>query len=142
MRAAQSKKPKVHRGSASFTLGRAKMYRGRLAARAEKGEVVYIVHGHRKFLLQPVVEIEPIPVRPPGYFDSCYTAEEIAADNRLAKASVVRVPRDLERSSGRSGCFLLTRKGVTLFAQTDVVLESAPGGVRLWRLDSGGEARH
>ena len=38
-------------------------------ARAEKGEVVYIVPGHRKLVLQPVAEIERIPVLPPGYFE-------------------------------------------------------------------------
>jgi len=65
-------------------------------ARAEKGEVVYIVHGHRRFLLQPMAEIERIPVRPPGYFEGCYSAAEVAADNRLAKASVLRAPSDLE----------------------------------------------
>lgn len=96
MRAAKSKKTKVNQGSASFTLGRAKTDLSQLIARAEQGEVVYIIHGHRKFILQPVAEIEPIPVRPPGYFDNCYTAEEIAADNRLAKVSVIRAPRDLE----------------------------------------------
>jgi hypothetical protein len=45
--------------------------------------------------LQPVIEMEPIPMRPPGHFGSCYTAEEIATANQLAKASVRRVPSDL-----------------------------------------------
>ena len=93
-----AKPGKVQRagGSASFTLSRAKLCLGRLMARAEQGELVYIVHGRRKVVLQPVVEIEPIPMRPPGYFDSCYTAEEIASDNQLGKASVQRAPGDLE----------------------------------------------
>jgi hypothetical protein len=38
----------------------------------------------------------PIPIRPPGYFAQCYTKAEIQEDNRLAKASVVRAPTDLE----------------------------------------------
>jgi hypothetical protein len=96
MRAAKSRKARVDRRPASFTLRSAKLNLDRLVARAEKGELVYIVHGRRRFLLQRVVEIDPVPMRPPGYFESCYTAEEVAVDNRLAKASVVQVPRDLE----------------------------------------------
>jgi hypothetical protein len=96
MRAAKSTRPRLDRNSASFTLRSAKLNLDRLVARAEKGELVYIVQGRRRFLLQRVVEIEPIPLRPPGYFDNCYTPEEVALDNRLAKTSVVRAPRDLE----------------------------------------------
>jgi hypothetical protein len=96
MSAAKPRKPRVERGSASFSLRRAKLNLDRLVARAEKGELVYIVHGRRRFLLQRVGEIDPIPLRPPGYFESCYTPEEVALDNRLAKASVLRAPRDLE----------------------------------------------
>ncbi len=96
MRAAKSRKPRVDRNPASFTLRSAKLNLDRLVARAERGELVYIVHGRRRFVLQRVQEIEPIPLRPPGYFDSCYTTEEVALDNRLAKASVLRAPRDLE----------------------------------------------
>ena len=61
-----------------------------------KGETVYIVRRGRRFILQEVLEIEPIPIRPPGYFANCYTNEEVALNNRLSKASVVRAPKDLE----------------------------------------------
>jgi hypothetical protein len=37
-----------------------------------------------------------IPLRPPGYFADCYSKEEIREDNLIAKASIVRPPRDLE----------------------------------------------
>ncbi len=96
MRAAKARKPKVDKPPTSFTLRDAKLNLDRLVARAEKGELVYIVHGGRRFLLQAVAEVEPIPVRPPGYFTNCYNPEEVALDNRLAKASVVSPPRDLE----------------------------------------------
>jgi hypothetical protein len=46
--------------------------------------------------LQEVAPIDPIPIRPPGYFDNCYSKSEIQQENRLAKASVIRVPKDLE----------------------------------------------
>jgi hypothetical protein len=96
MRAAKSRKARGDRNAASFTLRSAKLNLDRLVARAERGELVYIVHGRRRFLLQRVLEIEPIPMRPPGYFADCYSAEEIALENRFAKTSVVRAPDDLE----------------------------------------------
>ena len=80
----------------SFTLSTAKTYLGRLVEKAKNGEPVYIIANHHRFVLQEVAEIEPIPIRPPGYFAQCYTREEIEEDNRLAKASVVRPPKDLE----------------------------------------------
>jgi hypothetical protein len=46
--------------------------------------------------LQEVPQIEPIPIRPPGYFAQVYSKGELEEDNRLAKASVVRPPKDLE----------------------------------------------
>lgn len=79
-----------------FTLSRAKTYLGRLVEKAARGETVYIAKGRRRFVLQEVPEIDPIPLRAPGYFADCYSAEEIEAENRLAKTSVIRRPKDLE----------------------------------------------
>jgi hypothetical protein len=93
---ARSRKPKVNLHSQMFTLSNAKTYLGRLVEKAGRGEAVYIVTGHRRFVLQEVPEIEPIPLRPAGYFADAYTRAEIQEDNRLAKASVVRAPKDLE----------------------------------------------
>jgi hypothetical protein len=39
---------------------------------------------------------DPIPIRPAGFFANCYGKEEIQEQNRLAKASVIRAPADLE----------------------------------------------
>jgi hypothetical protein len=89
-------KPKVNLGSQLFSLSKAKTYLGRLVEKAGRGEIVYIVKGHRRFVLQPVPEIEPIPMRPPGYFANVYSPAEIREENRLAKASVIRAPKDLE----------------------------------------------
>jgi hypothetical protein len=47
------------------------------------------------FCAEPV-ETNPIPIRPAGYFARTYRKSEIAIDNQLAKASVVRAPTDLE----------------------------------------------
>jgi len=77
-------------------LSNAKTYLGRLVEKASRGETVYIVAGRRRFVLQEVPEIEPIPVRPAGYFTDAYGKAEIQEGNRLAKASVIRAPKDLE----------------------------------------------
>ena len=96
--AARSRKrrPKVDLHSHLFTLSNAKTYLGRLVEKACRGETVYIVAGHRRLILQEVPEIEPIPMRPAGYFAGAYSRAEIQEDNLLAKASVIRAPRDLE----------------------------------------------
>jgi len=80
----------------SFSLSNAKTYLGRLMEKAGKGETVYIVRGDRRFILQEVPRIDPIPIRPPGYFADSYTNAEIQEQNQLAKASVRRLPADLE----------------------------------------------
>jgi hypothetical protein len=82
--------------SETYPVSKAKTYLGRLMDKAEKGETVYIVRGSHRFVLQPLPEVVPIPLRPPGYFADCYTREEIQRENRLGEASVVEKPADLE----------------------------------------------
>jgi hypothetical protein len=91
-----SLQPKPNLRSQSFTLSRAKTYLGRLVDKAMKGEPVYIVRGQQRFILQHVPDIEPIPMRPPGFFANCDSRAEIELANRLSKASVIRAPKDLE----------------------------------------------
>lgn len=93
---ARVRRPKVNLQSHTFTLSNAKTYLGRLMDKASRGEAIYIIKGRHRFVLQAVPEIDPIPMRPPGYFANVYSAAEIKEDNQLAKASVVRAPRDLE----------------------------------------------
>jgi hypothetical protein len=88
--------PRIDVSTELFTLSKAKTYLGRLIDKASSGETVYIVKGHKRFLLQPVPDIDPIPVRPPGYFANVYTKSAITEENRLAKTSVNRPPKDLE----------------------------------------------
>lgn len=90
------RKVKVNLQSDVFTLSHAKTYLGRLIEKAGRGEAVYIVRGQSRFLLQQVRPIDPIPIRPSGYFEHCYSKAEIKEENELAKASVIRVPKDLE----------------------------------------------
>ncbi len=89
-------KQKLDLQSQMFTLSKAKTYLGRLMDKASRGETVYIVKGRHRFVLQEVSEIEPIPIRPPNYFTHTHSHAEIQEDNRLAKASVIRAPKDLE----------------------------------------------
>lgn len=95
-RHARLPKRKINLQSHVFTLSKAKTYLGRLMEKASRGEPVYIVRGRQRFVLQEVPEIEPIPIRPPGFFSSGHSREEIREDNLLAKASVIRAPKDLE----------------------------------------------
>ena len=90
------KKPRVNFQAESFSLSNAKTYLGRLMEKASRGETVYIERGSRRFVLQEVPPIDPIPIRPPGYFANCYSKAEIQEENRLAKSSVVQAPKDLE----------------------------------------------
>jgi len=55
-----------------------------------------ITRGDHRFVLREASPIDPIPIRPPGYFANCYSDKEIHEQNRLAKASVIRAPADLE----------------------------------------------
>ncbi len=87
---------KVDLRSDAFPLSKAKTYLGRLLEKAGRGEPVYIVRGEHRYILQEIPPIDPIPVRPPGYFADCYSQEESQEQNRLAKASVRRIPKDLE----------------------------------------------
>ena len=82
--------------SDTFSLSHAKTCLGRLLQKASKGQSVYIVRGEHRFILQQVPPMNPVPIRPAGYFTDCYTKEEVQEQDRLAEASVVRTPADLE----------------------------------------------
>jgi|GEM_PF-1714317 len=93
-RSVRTRRP-ISRGH-SFKLSEAKTYLGRLLEKASAGETVYITRGTERFILQPMPEIDPIPMRPPGYFSHLYTRDVIEEDNFLAKSSVIKAPEDLE----------------------------------------------
>ena|SRR2546425_482653 len=90
------RKPAINLRAQSFTLSKAKTYLGRLVEKVAKGETVYILKGQQRFMLQEVPPIDPVPIRPAGYFAQCYNRSEIREENRFAKASVIRPPKDLE----------------------------------------------
>jgi len=92
----RSHKRSINLCAQSFTLSKAKTYLGRLVEKVARGETVYIVKGQRRFMLQEVPSIDPVPIRPAGYFARCYNSKELREENRLAKPSVIRPPKDLE----------------------------------------------
>jgi hypothetical protein len=96
MKSVNQKQSRMSFKTSTYNLSKAKTYLGRLVEKAGKGEPVFIVRGQRRFILQEVPMIDPIPIPPAGYYANCYTNDEIEEDNRLAKASVVRAPKDLE----------------------------------------------
>ena len=73
--------------SNTYSLSTAKTYLGRLADKASKGEAVYILRGSERFILQVIPDIEPIPMRPTGYFE--FDAEDRSLDKCFAKAIVI-----------------------------------------------------
>ena len=96
LRAKKVRRAKVYPISENYTLSRAQTYLGRLLEQAQNGQTVYILRGRNRFILQAVPEIEPIPLRPAGYFTGCYSKQDARLENRLARASVVGAPKELE----------------------------------------------
>jgi hypothetical protein len=63
-----------------FSLSTAKTFLGHLLDKAKRGEEVVICRGAERFVLREIPPIEPIPIRPPGYFQ--YDEEDIALDRK------------------------------------------------------------
>jgi hypothetical protein len=76
--------------SETYSLSKAKAHLGRLVEKSAQGIVIYIEARGRRYSLQPVEQIEPIPVRPLGYFD--LDAEDIALDRKFAAVNVAARP--------------------------------------------------
>jgi hypothetical protein len=89
-------RPLKNRHIEAFSLSYAKTFLGRLLEKAGKGETVYIIRGERRFIVQEVPPIDPIPIRPAGYFDDCYTSGDTEELNALGKDSVLAPPDDLD----------------------------------------------
>lgn len=68
----------------TLSISEAKRDLGRVADQALRGEPVFIVRKAHILLLQEYHLPEPVPVRPPGYFTDCHSAEEARQSNRLA----------------------------------------------------------
>ncbi len=91
-----ARKRRIDFNAEVYSLSNAKTFLGRLLNNAREGKTVYIIRGQQRFILQEARPIDPIPMRPPGYFAASYTKAEARRENRLAKDSVIRAPKDLE----------------------------------------------
>ena len=75
----------------TISISEAKQRLGEIADRAIEGEHIVIVRKSKLLVLKPLEFPEPVPMRPPGYFNDCYDREAIKESNRLALHSVRKV---------------------------------------------------
>lgn len=71
----------------TISISEAKQRLGEMADRAVEGENIVIVRKANLLVLKPLDFPEPVPMRPPGYFNNCYNAREARESNRLAARS-------------------------------------------------------
>jgi len=74
-----------------LSISEAKQRLGEIADRAIKGERIVIIRKSRLLVLQEIEIPDPVPLRPPGYFDDCYDKALAAESNQLASRSVRKV---------------------------------------------------
>ena len=73
------------------SISEAKQRLGEIADRAIEGEQVVIVRKSRLLVLKPLEIPEPVPIRPPGYFEDCYDKTSVKESNKLAARSTRRM---------------------------------------------------
>src|SRR5207244_715540 len=59
----------------TVSISEAKQRLGEIADRAIEGEHIVIVRKSKLLVLKPLELPEPVPMRPPGYFNDCYDRE-------------------------------------------------------------------
>jgi hypothetical protein len=72
----------------TLSISEAKQRLGEMADRAIEGEHIVIVRKSRLLVLKPMELPEPVPMRPPGYFEDCYDEDAVKESNNLAARSV------------------------------------------------------
>ena len=75
----------------TISISEAKQRLGEIADRAIEGEHIVIVRKSKLLVLKPLEFPEPVPMRPPRYFNDCYDREAIKESNQLASHSVRKV---------------------------------------------------
>jgi hypothetical protein len=75
----------------TISISEAKQRLGEMADRAIEGEHIVIVRKSKLLVLKPLEMPEPVPMRPPGYFEDCYDEETAKESNRLAARSVRKI---------------------------------------------------
>jgi hypothetical protein len=74
-----------------LSISEAKQRLGEIADRAIKGERIVIIRKSRLLVLKELEIPDPVPMRPPGYFDDCYDKESVKESNQLASRSVRKI---------------------------------------------------
>jgi hypothetical protein len=77
--------------TATFSISQAKQRLGEIADRAIEGDQVVIVRKSKLLVLKPLELPEPVPIRPPGYFQDCYDQDAIKESNKLAARSARKI---------------------------------------------------
>ncbi|HWB58748.1 MAG TPA: type II toxin-antitoxin system prevent-host-death family antitoxin [Chthoniobacteraceae bacterium] len=75
----------------TISVSEAKQRLGEIADRVIQGEQIVIVRKSKLLVLKQLEIPEPIPMRPPGYFDDCYDEAEVNELNMLAAHSVQKI---------------------------------------------------
>ena len=75
--------------STTLSLSEAKQRLGEIADRAIKGEQIIIIRKSKLLILKELELPEPIPMRPPGYFDDCYDEEYVRETNEFGRKSTL-----------------------------------------------------
>ena len=75
----------------TVSISEAKQRLGEIADRAIEGEHVVILRKSKLLVLKPLEMPEPVPMRPPGYFQKCYDKEAAKESNWLAAWSIRKI---------------------------------------------------
>ena len=75
----------------TVSISEAKQRLGEIADRAIEGEHIVIVRKSKLLVLKPLELPEPVPMRPPGYFQDCYDQDAAEESNRVAARSVRKI---------------------------------------------------
>jgi hypothetical protein len=75
----------------TLSISEAKQRLGEIADRAIQGEQIVIIRKSKLLILKELEIPEPVPMRPPGYFEECYDKAAVEESNQLARRSVRRV---------------------------------------------------
>lgn len=75
----------------TISISEAKQRLGEIADRALQGEQIVIVRKSKLLVLKELEMPEPVPMRPPGYFDDCYDKAATKESNKLAARSTRRI---------------------------------------------------
>lgn len=75
----------------TLSISEARRRLGEIADRAIRGEQIIIIRKSKLLVLKELELPEPVPMRPPGYFEDCYDEEYVRESNELARQSACKL---------------------------------------------------